>query len=183
MKNITQKSHRKRNILISAIVLAALLIGYVTYAYINNGSIFGWPIQKDTQDTFDLKPATDEQIKSGQDTKKHTLEQDQEKSNETENKTSEQFNVTVSASNKSEQSFQVRVLVDKLVQNGSCTISLRKGESNVIKTAPTQTLANSSTCQGFDIALDELASGSWDYIIEVIDSDKTKGSVNGKIDI
>jgi hypothetical protein len=180
---IPQKTHRK-TIAVTLVTVVTCLLGATYYVYGLNGTILGWPSENTISDSVDLAPATNDQVKVGQEIKKSTIEQDQASSkDEPIGENQGAFTVTVSASNKSEQSYQLRVLIDTLITNGTCKLTLKKDSATITKDAKTQSLANNSTCQGFDVPLNELTSGEWSYTITVKDTNGATSSVTGVLTI
>jgi len=187
MKSTIPKKTSKKTMIIPASIVSAILLGSIFYVFGLNGTILGWPNRKHNESTgTNLTPPTKQQVDSGNAVKKQTITKDQSsKPNATTSTTTvpQSFTVTVSASGKTDQAFQVRVLIDKLMADGVCTISLQKDGATITKTAKTQALSSSSTCQGFDIPLSSLSSGAWGYTITVKDSDNTNSTVSGSIAI
>lgn len=187
MNSTTPKKTQKKTIIISASIVSVILLGSIFYVFGLNGTILGWPNRKHNESAgTNLTPPTKQQVDSGNDVKKQTITKDQSSKPNTATSTAtapQPFTVTVSASGKTDQTFQVRVLIDKLMSDGVCTILLQKDGATITKTAKTQALSSSSTCQGFDIPLSSLSSGTWSYTITVTDSDGTNSAVNGSIAI
>lgn len=192
MKSLASKKSSKK-ILYIIIAVGITLAGGAYYIFVLNGSILGWPNRVDQNQSINLKPASDAEIEDGQEAKKNTIDKDQsikqpeesKKDNDaTEAESNDSFTVSVTASNKTEQSFQVRVLISQIVANGTCSISLTRTSSpSVTKTAKTQSLASNSTCEGFDIPLSELSTGAWNYTITVTDTTGKASSANGTVEI
>lgn len=162
--------------------------GLAYYVFALNGSFFGWPSRPHSDSTTDLKPPTDEQIKNGQDVKKDTIDNGQSGEGKTNQQTTpttpeQTLDISITSSNKTDQVFQVRTLINGIINDGTCSITLKQSSTTVTKSAKTQSLANSSTCQGFDIPLSELSKGPWAYTITVSDTENHEGSVNGTIDL
>lgn len=69
--------------------------------------------------------------------------------------------IEISAINQTDSTLQIRALIPTLTNTGICTVTLTKNQATVSRTAAVQPLANSSTCEGFDIPLSNLSSGTW----------------------
>lgn len=161
-----KKSTNKKKLII-VLILALLLIGggFAVYAYRVNQ-------QQAAQDTssqeekrlndISLDPPTEEEIKAGNETKKQTTENEGQPTTPPDT-----LNVTLTATNKNGELFQVRSLISKLSSGGTCELKMTKDSAVITKTASVQALASSSTCQGFDVPISELSSGTWKLILTV----------------
>lgn len=160
------------------IILAALLGAAIYYAARYQNSDAQTPISIDS-------PPTEEQITDGQNTKLETIES-QEKPNIPRDKpdegTESELPLTVSAINQNESSLQVRILIDRILADGTCTIELTMGSLTVSKTANIFSLPGNSTCEGFDIANSELSPGTWHYQITAVSGGKT-GTTSGSVEV
>lgn len=184
MKSLIPKKTYRKTIAITSVAVITCLLGLTYYVYGLNGTILGWPSENTIPKSVDLAPATDDQVKVGQDIKKATIEQDQTNDNgDPSDEDKGAFRVTVSASNKSEQTYQLRVLINTLITDGTCELMLEKDSATITKNSKTQSLANNSTCQGFDIPLNELTPGEWKYTITVKDANGATSNVTGSLTI
>lgn len=58
--------------------------------------------------------------------------------------------------------FQVRTLIPTITTSGTCTLTMSApGQETYTATAGVQALSSSSTCQGFDVPMSSLGSGTW----------------------
>lgn len=78
----------------------------------------------------------------------------------------------------------IRVNIDQLVgENGTCSLTLsKKGSKDIIKAVNTMDNPSSSTCQGFDIPLNEISKGSWNLKIDLSAGGKL-GHIEGKVEV
>jgi hypothetical protein len=91
--------------------------------------------------------------------------------------------INITAANQNDSLLQIRSLILAVDSGGICSLSLtRSGFSPITKTAPAQALSSSSTCQGFDIPLSELAPGEWSVILNY-ESSSLVGSTTRSITI
>lgn len=76
----------------------------------------------------------------------------------------------------------IRVLIDQLVgEQGTCSLTLsRSGRKDIAKAVNTMDNPSSSTCQGFDIPLTELAKGTWNIKINISAGGKL-GQLEGQV--
>jgi cytoskeletal protein RodZ len=180
---IVKKHHNKKNIfLVGVVVLFVVIAAAFTYIYAFNGNLFGWSAKKNSSINYD--PPSKEEVSAGQDKKNDTVANTTPNQDSSSVKSSESTlpsanapSSTVAAAlisftsvNQSEGSLQVRTLIDKVSNTGTCTIKLTRGAEIAYTTsAPIQALANSSTCKGFDIPTGEIATGSWTLVVEFVD--------------
>jgi len=92
--------------------------------------------------------------------------------------------VQLTASSQAASAYQLRFQIDTVSNNGQCTLVLSIGTATITKTASVQALARTSTCQGFDIPLDELKTGTWNFTLTYANSDDNlNGSLTGTFDV
>lgn len=171
MKSI-KKTNRKKIVITSAIIIVLIAIAVGVYLLLAKS-----PDQNKQQQGTNLQPATQSQINAGNAIKQTTVE-DGTKPNASHTDTpvqpsGSQVDVTITAANQNGANFSVRALIGELTSSGTCTLTLTKNGTVVTKTSPIQALANSSTCQGFDIPTSQLSSGVWHMTLTVSTSDKT----------
>lgn len=182
---IKQQSKKKQ--IIIGLVLAITLIGAGTGAY--------WVLnrdQKDNQAGINLEPATKSEEDAGKQSKDQTVDSDTSSNSSKENSSETPSPVTpaqpvvipmrITASAQNGNVYQIRTLIERVVNGGTCTITLTKGNQKVTKSATTQALAQSSTCQGFDIPVSELELGTWQVSIALTGSEYS-GNTSGTIEI
>lgn len=73
--------------------------------------------------------------------------------------------ITITASNQNGSIYQVRTLINVVVSDGTCTLTLTNGNHTVAKSSGVQANPSSSTCQGFDVPVSELSPGDWDLTV------------------
>ncbi len=173
MRSLTDSTHskRKRALLIGAGIVVAGILAAAVYVFALNGSIFGWPHRDKapvSTQNINYEPPTTEQLNAGQEAKKNTVEQ-----SETNPQNKDTLGVSITAANQNNPTFQIRILIDSVVGSGSCQLIMTKGSVNVTRSAGTQALASTSTCQGFDIPVSELSPGTWNVKITVTTQSKT----------
>lgn len=77
----------------------------------------------------------------------------------------------------------IRVLINELIQSGTCTLRLEKtGQNTVTQTAPFFTTNSSTTCQGFKVDTTNLVPGKWRVII-ITESNGRTGSTSQEVNI
>lgn len=171
MKSI-KKTNRKKIAIICAVIIALIAVAVGAYLI-----LVKTPSQSKQEQVTNLQPATQSQINAG-DTIKQTATENGSKPSASHTDTptptsGSQVDVTITAANQNGANFSVRALIGELTTSGTCTLTLTKSSTEVTKTSPIQALANSSTCQGFDIPTSQLSSGVWHLTLTVSTSDKT----------
>lgn len=182
---IKQPSNKKKIILAILAVVLLAAGSAATYWIINRDS-------GDTQEGVNLEPATKTEEDAGKQSKDETVNKDTSSNSSKENGASETpatppsqtttIPMRITASSQNGDVYQLRTLIEQVVTNGTCTLTLTKSGTKVTKSAPTQALAQSSTCQGFDIPVSELSPGTWQVAISLSGAGIT-GSTSGTIDI
>jgi hypothetical protein len=172
-----KQTKSKKTFLIIIALLTVAILSFSYYVFALNGNVFGWKMRPDTTSdtTINLKPATDEEKQAGSDVKQQTADpgKPDASSDPTGTDTGSNLPVTFTAVNQNGTKLQVRVEIQALVSNGTCTLTLTKNSATVTKTAMTQATASVSTCQGFDIPTSELSPGTWALTMNVTADGKT----------
>lgn len=75
----------------------------------------------------------------------------------------------------------IRVNIDQYLDSGTCRLSLGGG-TEYSDVASVVSSASTSTCEGFDIPLSELASGTYKITIDLNSGDK-KGMIEGEVSV
>jgi predicted secreted protein len=180
---IKQKTISKRHLALS-VVIALLLVavgGYFVYAATSNNAP---PNSAKSDQTQRYDKASDEEKDAGQQAKDETVEESDVKNPSSPSpsaSSSPTVPIQITASAQNGSVYQIRVLINSVVSESTCTLVLEQGNSRVTKTASTQTLAQTSTCQGFDVPTSELSLGTWKTTISL--SGSSQGSVTGEIEV
>lgn len=179
---IEKKSKRNKIILVVSILTIVILGAGIAYATLQNRSntASNHTSEKVTgkQDTPSV--SEDQEKEAGNQTKTDTVNPSTSPSPSTQPQNS--VTIEITASNQNGSVYQLRTLINDVISGGSCNLTLTKGSAVVTKTAPIQSLAQSSTCQGFDIPVSELSKGTWNVKINLSDSN-VNGSVTSTIEI
>ncbi|MCA0228367.1 hypothetical protein LCH21_02855 [Patescibacteria group bacterium] len=85
------------------------------------------------------------------------------------------LNITISALDVSGDTLRARALITPMAAQGAtCKMTLsRTGYTPITRTAGTQNLSSSSTCQGFDENISTLAPGVWTITLQVTSAQST----------
>lgn len=179
MKIDTQKKRSKKTYVIVslAIILIASALGVYAYYHYNSN-------KQKSSGTIDLSPATGEQKDAGEQAKSSSINDPKTNPDATSSDTPSSTNVNVqtTASAQNGTTYQLRYLIDSVDNAATCTLTLKNGSSTVTKTAGTQALAQSSTCQGFDIPTSELSVGTWQVTL-VVSGGNISGTTSSTIQV
>lgn len=179
MKTLSKTSRSKKKIIISAAVILAVVIGGVlAYAKLATP-----PAKQDSSTTqngsetpkTNNEPATPQQQDAGSNQKQDIVDRDQNQST-----TPKSLAVTITAANQNGSMVNIRSLINTVSANGTCALVITNGSSKTTKTSGMQALAESSTCQGFDIPVGSLPKGTWHIMLSVAAGD-AKGSAKKDI--
>ena len=181
MKTLNQASNTKKIILLALVVVVLGTLTYGVFAKQDNKWPFAKPshITSDDRHDTNYKPPTDDQKLEGERIKERSVDQSDETTTPSTGKM--KVSATITSANQNSGKLQIRFLIQAL-DKGTCVLRLTKGTTTVTKTSNTQTLPNSTTCQGFDIPLSELSAGEWTYTMDFT-STKNTASVTDKVAI
>lgn len=164
------KIHQNKKRYLTLTVSVALIILFTIAAFLLANHNDTEPVRKkesttemDSQKT-DYSPPSQQEIDAGKEQKNATVEGGNNSSTLAAN---------FSALNKTSSSIQVRILIEG-VTTGTCTLIMQRNDTKVERVASIQPLASSSTCQGFDIPLTDLAPGSWNLTVTIKADTKSK---------
>ena len=195
INNQRKRNYKKKHIIV-VIALVFVLGGYLGLAKFNSWYPFGKQSSSSADSSDDISkidynPATDDQIKAGEEAKKSFSDRVTEATVEREAATgqttptpseAQNVDVLITSSNYSGGILSIRTMISTIDANGSCTLSLSKaGESTVTRTAPTQTMGSYTTCQGFDI--EGLNAGKWQVSVKYNGSQNRTGSYKKEVAI
>lgn len=175
-----------KKIIVTSGVIVILIAGALTYVYALHGNLFGWQSTKTMPTTVDSQinygPATPEQQQAGTAAKTGSGDTPATPTS-TPGSMLKDVQVTITAANQNSSVLQIRVLIGAVENTGTCTLVLsHSGQSSVTKTAGTQALSSSSTCQGFDVPTSEISAGTWQALITYSSSTLT-GSASKSITV
>lgn len=190
MKILARNTTRKR-IALGGVAIFILLLGVAALAY----HFQTWPfhVQKNPS-SLNLAPATSDQIKAGEETKKATVEGSATKQSTSGSDqppaptlqpdgAKSQVEVTITAANQNSSTLQIRTLISAVVNDGTCTLLLTGPSGQTVShTSTVQPLSSTSTCKGFDVPNSDLSSGTWNLKLQY-DNNSLTGSVSKNITI
>lgn len=188
---INNPKSKRTPIVIAVVFVILLTASALTYVYAFDGNLLGWQKPQDDNSVNYDKP-TEDQKSAGNQTKQNSIENENTKNGSSGSdplpSPSPQTNgksvvgISITASSQSSSAYQVRSLISALTTNGTCSLKLIKDSKTINKTSGVQALANSATCQGFDIPLNELEPGVWNLTLS-FENDTLTGTTTSKITV
>lgn len=177
---IKHKKRYPKKIVIACIISVLLVASPFVYVYAFKGNLFGWKISSTTvtsePSNINYGPATPDQQSAGSKTKTNSTSDTPPEPTIIPDSTKKSVEVSITSHGQNGSTFQIRALISNLDGAGLCTLTLTSpGQTTVTKTANTQSLASTSTCQGFDVPVSELPTGTWHAVINY-SSDSLIGS-------
>jgi hypothetical protein len=164
---IKKRNNKKRIALISALlaVLILMIFGLIKKDQILN--LFNKALDNSSiinEVIIDNEPPTQEQIDAG--------EQQKEELNKP---TNNNLGISITYIDTSALNYVSinSIISGAITNNGTCSLSLTKGDYVINKEASTYALPSSSTCMGFDIEKKELSNGTWKVELSVTVNDQT----------
>jgi hypothetical protein len=169
---INKRRFPKKIIIIIGVILL-LLAGALVYVYAFNGNLFGWKSAQNNSGTVNYGPATTDQKQNGATIKSNSASSSSTNGSDQPSapapipgSAQKSVSVTITAANQNGSTLQIRALIGAVENTGTCTLMLSQtGQQTVTKTAGTQALSSTSTCQGFDVPTSELSTGVWHITI------------------
>lgn len=159
---------KKYKILYFIPIIIIFIIGfYCLYTYIIKQK---QPIQTNSNNSsINLNPATEDQIKAGDQTKSNSNNDTPPSPTDLPNSDKKNIQMSITAISQNDQYLQIRSLINAVDDTGVCTLTISSASTDLIKeTAETQQQAKISTCKGFDIPLSKLSKGSLSVSIEYV---------------
>lgn len=168
---------KKRNVKARAgIIIVVLLLaaaGFLYYAH----HFQTWPFQPKTIDSHaddgvNYSKPTSEQSKIGNDIKE-TVGDAAKNGNTGDQPSTTTIPVTITAVQPGSTVY-IRANIERVSSTGVCKLTMNGPSSKTYSaSAPTQPLASSSTCQGFNVPMSNLTPGVWRISITVEDGSAT----------
>jgi len=152
-----------------------------TYPYANRyyeNSTITTSTTKNSPNLINYSSPSQYEIQDGSATKNSSINNSQSNNTTvTTDTTKSSTRMIITALSQNGSTLQIRVQINTIEDTGVCTLTLLKSGSNSVeKSVSSQTLANTSTCKGFDIPTTELSPGTWQATI-TYDSSKHSGSI------
>ncbi len=171
-------------LIVSAFVLIVVALG-VAYFYQSGDRTSIGPVKNNnSSDTrIDLEEPTSDQINAGNNSKKQVVENDLK--NNAKNSMQMSTQLTITSTNASTSTLQIRVLIQDIVSDGTCSLKMTNDKTNAVvaQSADVQPLPGGAACKGFDVALDQLKdSTSWNIHVDYV-GDKFSGETSKDITV
>lgn len=174
---IKKHLNTKRIIVIIAGIIILGGAAYGLYLYMHHSSPQSTSTGSNSKQPGTYTPPTKAQVQAGDNQKQQVLNNDQS----TQAKPAS-VQVAITAADQNGSTLNIRSLIQYVTDTGSCTLTLTNSQSVVTKTSSIQALANASTCEGFDIPVSQLITGTWHIKIDVVSGELT-GTATGSVQI
>ena len=90
--------------------------------------------------------------------------------------------IEITSTSQTSNTLEIRTQINEITSSGKCTLTMTSGSNSINQSASVQALASISTCEGFNVPLSSLSSGSWTIIINYSSTGQT-GSVTKQVNI
>ena len=169
-------TNRKKRVLVISLIIAAA--GLLTFVILKNQGVFNeYESQTDSSDIKNSDSSKNQKDNSYNDNEKPINDPQQNINHQTSEITG-----FITSSNVSGDNLVLRIQINELLSNGSCSLILSNSARSVTKTSGVIDSATSSSCYGFDIPLSELSNGTWQIKVTVTSGDRT-GIITGEVNI
>ncbi len=171
--NSTKKRNVKACIGIIIVVFLLAVAGFLYYTH----HFRTWPFQPSTTDSrtdngVSYSTSTSEQSKTGNDLKE-TVGDAAKNGNTGDQPSTTTIPVTITAVQPGSTVY-IRANIERVSSTGVCKLTMNGPNGKTYSaSAPTQPLASSSTCQGFNVPMSNLVPGVWRISITVEDGSAT----------
>lgn len=158
--------------LICLVFCVALLIMFRYFA-LNQGG-------KPTANEINFSPATNREIEEGNRQKRNSL--DRGSGDTSSSSDSERLDISIVSAKRSGEVVKIRTLVTQ-VATGDCLLVVKNGSSTKTYASSLQPLATTSTCQGFDVYMNDIGYGDWELSLKINSIDNKSGEVSMGLEI
>lgn len=178
---IKKQQHTKKKVII--IICTVVAISAIAVAYFAYRSPSAKPTTSPaTQKPINYTAPTNDEKTAGDQIKKQALDSQKQASDSTSN-TSSTVPLVITSTNQSSGMVYIRVIIQEVTSAGNCTLSMSNGTGGVYTaTSQVQSMASSSTCEGFNVPISKLSPGSWDINIKYTNG-TSSGTATGSISI
>jgi amino acid transporter len=161
---INKKNPKQTMTVIAILAFIAVLIALGVTYYVLSG-------YSSNQSNLDNKPFTNSTIDDTTPVVTTPNNLDSKSTDQNQTDTSQdggKATATITSANQNDGILQIRVLIESVTTNGTCSLTLSKqGEQSVSRETGIQALASTSTCKGFDVPVSELSNGVWNIDISI----------------
>jgi uncharacterized protein YpmS len=172
-----QKKTSKKSLIITLSVIVVLATGAGAYALLSHGSSSEPTASEDNQSkSLEDSNSSSESTSINTDSSStiHESEKDIQPSYEGED-TNNSISLTGVVNYKSviNDSLLLRTTINQILNSGTCDLTLSNGQKTVTRSSSIVQNPSSSSCEGFDIPISELGSGTWSIEIKLTGEEKT----------
>ena len=176
----TKKHQYTKKILIAGCVIVAILSFTAAYFVYRNHSATPTTKAPASQKPVNYGPATSDEKSAGDQIKEQAL--DSQKQNDS-NSTSSTVPLVITSANQSSGTVYIRTMIQQVTSAGTCTLSMSNGSGDTYTaTSSVQSMASSSTCEGFNVPTSKLTIGDWSIKITYT-NDTSSGSATGSVTV
>ncbi len=180
-----QKSHKvsKRFKLLSVAAVLIIAAGTGAFFYFKAQSQQNEKNDKGKINSIDYGPPTKEQVQAGEAIDNPNKPGSDPLPDPTPQENGKSIvNVAITSVDQDKTSLRVSSLISTIDNSGTCTLTLTKGSTKVVKEVGVQALPSSSTCKGFTIPVSELSTGKWQLTLTFENASLT-GTADQSIEI
>jgi len=165
MKIVKKRKTNKKIIavVVVAILLAAAGAATVYKVYFSKSNVQETRLIKPAG-TVDYESATDEQVQAGADQKERTQDAEVPGADDSV--------VVTMHTLVSDGSLRITSQISEITNDGTCTLTLKRGDIVITKEAGIQAGPSLSTCKGFTVS-DNLETGQWKATLTVVIGDRS----------
>jgi hypothetical protein len=175
-----KKHQHTKKILIAACLVVVILSLAAAYFVYRNHSATSTTKTPASQKPVNYGPATSDEKSAGDRIKEQAL--NNQKQNDS-NDASSVVPLVITSVNQSSGTVYIRVMIEQITSAGTCTLSMSNGSGNTYTaTSSVQSMASSSTCEGFNIPTSKLTTGDWSIKITYT-NDSSSGSATGSVTV
>jgi cytoskeletal protein RodZ len=156
------------------ILVFSAIVGIVLFTLLGASYYFKkWPFSpvptstSQTNSTINYTKPTEQQMTAGTQAKEQAA--DSKTAQQDSDKSSSSLGVTITTVQPGTVVY-IRAMIDKVTTSATCHLAMvGPGQKTYSAEAPTQALAGTSTCRGFNIPMTSLAPGVWKITVSVTD--------------
>lgn len=173
-----QKKTPKKALIITLSALLVVVAGATTYAIISQGNDSSEKADTSqsaskTDDTTNTATSSSSEEPTSSSTG-HESQKNIQPSYEGEDaNTSEVLTGVINYKAVVGSNLSLRTTINQTLSSGTCKLTLSNGSKVVTKSSAIMQNPSSSTCEGFDIPISELGSGTWSLEVVVTSGDRT----------
>lgn len=182
MINPIKKTRHIKKKMIIAVGTFVVLLGVAAIYFVYKNRPTTPATTPTTQKPINYTPPTNDEKTAGDQIKKQELDS-QKQTSDGSNNTPSTVPLVITSTSQSSGMVYIRVIIQEVTSTGSCTLSMSNSSGGTYTaTSPVQSMASSSTCEGFNVPVSKLSQGSWDINIKYTNG-TSSGVASGSITI